>query len=77
MTEWYSDHRNLAKLARHMIAEGDDVDGVLYMLESPWKYEPEWRSLGGGILGEIERAKARLASVPPHARMTIRRYPDA
>lgn len=49
--EWYEDHQNLARVARHMGEQGDSVENVAYMLEKPWKFEDEWRraNIRGGV----------------------------
>lgn len=54
---WWHDHRNLAKLAMHLAAAGDDIDDIVYMLEKPWKYTPEFNQV---------QQSARQSTTPRH-----------
>ena len=42
---WYSDYSNVLKLARHLVDVGDDAQTLIYFLEKPWKWTPEWETL--------------------------------
>jgi len=41
MTDWYDDREHLRQLAEYLIDKDGDLD-IVYFLEKPWKWEPEW-----------------------------------
>ena len=43
---WWEYHYNILALARELHKEkGLDIEGILYLMEKPWKYSKEWKQL--------------------------------
>ncbi len=48
-TEWWTDHRNLARLATYLVREHDyDAANLLEFLGDPWSRQPEWDEMVDG-----------------------------
>jgi hypothetical protein len=57
---FWSDHSNLAVLARYLFKQGYSEDDIIYMLEKPWKYEDEFIIANAEFVDQLLRDRINI-----------------